>query len=111
MHNRRDSGPSGLRPVEGDLRSASCFSGMPGTGMATVDRQASGLSAWTYRMHPSYALRGVADLSLCSFRVSDGAAGWKACSPYRTRRGVDRQASGHREETPSNGRWSKTGYE
>ncbi|MDE6378895.1 MAG: hypothetical protein K2L11_00365 [Muribaculaceae bacterium] len=57
MHNRRDSGPSGLRPVEGDLRCTSCFSGMPGTGMSAVDRQASGLSAWTYRMHPSYALK------------------------------------------------------
>ena len=56
MHNRRDSGPSGLRPVEGDLRCASCFSGMRGTGVPAVDRQASGLSAWTYRMHPSYAL-------------------------------------------------------
>ena len=44
----------------------------------------------------------VADLSLCSFRVSDGAAGRKACSPYWTRRGVDRQASGHREETQFN---------
>ena len=29
---------------------------MRGTGVPTVDRQASGLSAWTYRMHPSYAL-------------------------------------------------------
>ncbi|MDE5812912.1 MAG: hypothetical protein K2H72_01370, partial [Muribaculaceae bacterium] len=38
----------------------------------------------------------VSDLSLCSFRVSDGAAGRKACSPCWTRRGVDRQASGHR---------------